>query len=541
MQRFDHRASGTSMRPEFWLGTLLVTVGVAVHLPMYWQARLCGFRLVGMPMGWTMTLGMLAILAGLLVSLLALRPETPRANAMAPASIRPMDDVALGRHHYALLAAMAVAVTIDVMKPTALAFVVPGMTAEYDLKSPLNPTGKMPAAYLALAGISGTVLGSIVWGWLGDRIGRRASILFAGLNFVGTSICGVMPSYEWNLFMCAVMGLGVGGMLPIAYALLTETIPARHRGWLTVLVGADVAGAYLLTSWLSAELTPLYGWRILWLIGLPTGLAFIALNRWIPESPRYLLSQGRDEEAYRIMQRFGARVLSSSPGTTAASPPRAAERWKALLQRPHGNTTLLASLLAVGSGVVLFGFNLWIPSNLRKLGVHDADAVLRNAAAIGLPLTFLVAWMYGFWSTRKTILVLTAVTASALLTFAWLGDSVVAHRGLLQLLLVAPTCGVSAIVAVVSVYSAEAYPTTLRARGAGLCAAMAKAGGVCIILFVILGLAPPAMRSIALYGAVPMTLAFLATLWLGTETRHRSLEQIGEHEPKRPGQVASAA
>ena len=51
-----------------------------------------------------------------------------------------------------------------------------------------------------------------------------------------------MPDFYWNLGMCFLMGLGVGGMLPIAYALLAETIPARHRGWLMVLVGADVAG-----------------------------------------------------------------------------------------------------------------------------------------------------------------------------------------------------------------------------------------------------------------------------------------------------------
>ena len=53
-----------------------------------------------------------------------------------------------------------------------------------------------------------------------------------------------------------LLGLGVGGMPPIAYALLAETIPARHHGWLVALVGADVAGAYVLTSWLAAALVP---------------------------------------------------------------------------------------------------------------------------------------------------------------------------------------------------------------------------------------------------------------------------------------------
>ena len=134
--------------------------------------------------------------------------------------------------------------------------------------------------------IGGTVLGSFLWGSLGDRIGRRAAILFAGLVFIGTSLCGAMPDYRLNFLMCFLMGLGVGGMLPIIYALMAETIPARHRGWLMILIGGDIAAAYVLTSWAASELMPIFSWRILWFLGLPTGLLLILLNRWIPESPR---------------------------------------------------------------------------------------------------------------------------------------------------------------------------------------------------------------------------------------------------------------
>lgn len=189
--------------------------------------------------------------------------------------VRALDDAKLSPAHIALLLVMAAAVTIDVMKPVTLSFVVPGMGKEYGLKSALNPGGSVPVAFLPLAGIAGTVLGSFIWGWLGDRIGRRASILLAGVLFIATSICGSMPDYRWNFFMCFVMGLGVGGMLPITFALLAETIPARHRGWLMVLIGGDVAGAYIIVSWLAAELTPTYSWRILWLLGLPTGVLLL--------------------------------------------------------------------------------------------------------------------------------------------------------------------------------------------------------------------------------------------------------------------------
>ncbi|MDP4508671.1 MFS transporter [Nonomuraea turcica] len=107
------------------------------------------------------------------------------------------------------------------------------------LKSALNPGGELPVALLPLAGLTGTVLGSLLWGWMGDKIGRKPSILFAGVLFIGTAICGVMPDFEWNLAMCLAMGLGAGGMLPITFSLLAETIPPRHKGWVMVLICAS--------------------------------------------------------------------------------------------------------------------------------------------------------------------------------------------------------------------------------------------------------------------------------------------------------------
>ena len=258
----------------FWTGVALVIGGVVAHLPMYLMGKDTGYRLAGMPMETPMKVGMAAILVGLVISLYGLLPRFAPPNAALASRLRvsALDDAPLTPAHWGLVVTMMLAVTIDIMKPTALAFVMPGMTTEYGLKGPLNPTGTTPVAYVSLAGITGTVLGSFLWGWLGDRIGRRASILYAGIAFIGTSICGAMPTYSWNLVMCFVMGLAVGGMLPICYSLLAETIPARHRSWLMILVGADIAGAYIITSWLASALVPTYSWRILWLIGLPTGV-----------------------------------------------------------------------------------------------------------------------------------------------------------------------------------------------------------------------------------------------------------------------------
>lgn len=548
------RMNGTSAQPSlgyrglFYAGVVAVTIGVVLHLPMYVEARDMGFRLVGMPIDRTMAIGMVLIVVGLAASIAGLIPQ--RASADAPSQarvrVRALDEVPIGRAHVALMLVMAAAVTIDVMKPATLSFVLPGMTREYGLRSPLHPSGGVPAALLPLVGITGTVIGSFLWGWMGDRLGRRPSILIAAMTFIATSICGSMPSFALNMVMCFVMGLGVGGMLPIMFTIMAETIPARHRGWLLVLIGGDVAGAYIITSWLAAELIPTLSWRILWLIGLPTGVLLVMLTRWIPESPRFLLAHGRKDEAAVIMKRYGATMVweDESPSIDAAlpavSPPR-------LSRPPFLGLSLVVVLLGLGIGLVSFGFQLWIPSNLQKLGFDQAAAsrMLRNAAIIGFPLNFLVAWLYGFWSSKRTLVLLAGLTALSLLGFVIAGNAVASNTTLLYSLLVMPIWGISSVVAVLSAYSAEIFPTTLRSRGAGLAAGFSKVGGLLIIALVVIAVAPPSIAGTALIGAIPMALAAIAVALFGTETRRRRLEEITaaqletDHSPSRATAEAS--
>jgi putative MFS transporter len=348
------------------------------------------------------------------------------------------------------------------------------------------------------------------------------------------------------MLMCFVMGLGVGGMLPIMFTIMAETIPARHRGWLLVLIGGDVAGAYIITSWLAAELVPTLSWRILWLIGLPTGVLLVLLTRWIPESPRFLLAHGRKDEAAAIMQRYGATMVweDELQGTDAVL---AGEVEPRLSRPPFLGLSLVVVLLGLGIGLVSFGFQLWIPSNLQKLGFDQAAAsrMLRNAAIIGFPLNFLVAWLYGFWSSKRTLVALAGLTALSLLGFVIAGNAVASNTPLLYALLVMPIWGISSVVAVLSAYSAEIFPTTLRSRGAGLAAGFSKVGGLLIIALVVIAVAPPSIAGTALIGAIPMALAAIAVALFGTETRRRRLEEITAsqlekgHSPS-PGTAAAS-
>jgi MFS transporter, putative metabolite:H+ symporter len=514
----------------FWSGVVACITGVVLHLPMYIGARDMHYVLAGMTPDAPMIIGMVCIVVGLGLSLYGLVPTgSSRIRQQAQQiRVRAMDDAPIRFQHVALLVVMALAVTIDVMKPTTLSFVAPGVAKEYGLKTAANPLGSIPVTWLPIAGITGTVIGSLVWGWVGDRIGRRASILFAGILFISTSICGAMPGFQWNLVMCFLMGIGAGGMLPIAFALIAEIIPARHRGWLIVLIGGDIAGAYVITSWLAGTLTPTYSWRILWLLGLPTGALLILLNRWIPESPRYLIASGRRAAAEVVMRRYGAKIVEDDQAVEA----EVRDSFGQLFGRPFTGATYAIGGLAVAVGLLTYGFQFWVPTNLQHLGLTavSSDYVLRNSALIGLPLTVVVALLYGFWNSRWTIILLSTLTGLAVLVFSIFGDSVVHNSVLLSVLLVIPLSGISSVAAVVTAYGAEIYPTRIRSRGAGLITGLTKAGGVLILIIVLAVTASPSLAVTALTGAIPLLVAILLFIRNAPDTHQRTLEDITSTE-----------
>ncbi|HEY1394163.1 MAG TPA: MFS transporter, partial [Methylibium sp.] len=223
----------------FTSGCLAVTAGVVLHLPMFLMGRDNGFRLADMPMDVDMWWGMLLIVAGIALAAYGLLPRRPAHEPPHHLRISAPEDAPLTWAHWQLMLVLVVALVIDVMKPASLGFVLPGMKSEYAV------SGTM-VAWLPLSALTGTVIGSMLWGLLADVYGRRASILLSAVMFVGTSICGAMPSFWWNVGMCALMGAAAGGMLPVTYALLAETMPSRHRGWALVLVGGlGSVGGYL--------------------------------------------------------------------------------------------------------------------------------------------------------------------------------------------------------------------------------------------------------------------------------------------------------
>jgi putative MFS transporter len=516
----------------FGAGVLAVVAGVLLHLPMFWMGRMNGFRLAGMPMDPGMTFGMLLIVGGIFVAAYGLLPTRVigQARAAGRIAIQAPEDAPLRSAHWTLMAVLVVALAIDVMKPASLGFVMPGMTREYGVSA-------AQASLVPFFALVGTVIGSLVWGVIADLYGRKASILLSAVVFVGSSICGVMPSLAWNIAMCFLMGAGAGGMLPVAYALLAETMPTRRRGWVLVLVGGlGAVGGYFAASGASALLVPTYGWRVLWLLNLPTGLALVLMSGLIPESAKFLLARGREAAALQVMARFGA--VSRGPRKDEEDPaeaighglgsvhrPRPARLWTAAL---IGRTAAL-SIAAVVWGLVNFGVLLWLPSDLVAKGysIGASSRLLAQSALIAFPTVFACAALYSRWSTKWSLALTLALTLGGLvwvlLLEARAGGDPVAPVAMLIV-------GSNGLLAILLPYAAESYPLRIRGRATGLVAAGAKTGGVCAQALCIAALAPP-LGLAALAVAVPTALALALVARFGVETRALDLRSLEFDDP----------
>ena len=509
----------------FVIGVVAVTAGVLLHLPMFWMGRHMGFRMVGMPMDPGMIAGMYMILAGVALAAWGLLPKrvAQQVAASRHISVAAPEDAPLSAAHWKLMAVLVVALIIDIMKPASLGFIMPGMTAEYGVPREV-------AALVPFAALAGTVTGSIFWGIMADIYGRKATIMLSAVMFVGTSICGAMPTLEWNVIMCFLMGMAAGGMLPVTYALLAEVMPSKHRGWALVLVGGlGSAGGYLAASFFSATLEPILSWRILWLINLPTGLILLMLGRMIPESAKFLLARGRRAEAQAAMARFGTR--SHTHGAEEEDVDFAPlhlddEKHKGgMWMRGFRGKSAALTTLALGWGLVNFGLLLWLPAALveRGLPMKAASTLIAQSALLAFPTVGVVAFFYSRWSTKGSLLAATGITALGLvgvlaMDMAGLVFSPVA---ILAFLII----GSNAMLAILLPYTAESYPLHIRGRATGWIAACTKGGGLAAQGLSIAALTPPLGLAAAII-AGPVVLGLgLAALYC-RETRGIDLRTV---------------
>ncbi|GGU13924.1 MFS transporter [Streptomyces violascens] len=474
----------TSLIPRpllFWSGVALTCAGVVEHLWMFIDSAPMDFDMSMMRMTPAMWASMAAIVAGVVLSGIALLPPSGTGPAAAPA---PAPPTTASRRR--LIAVLSFALIVDQMKPATLAFVAPGMRHEYHLSA-------AQVAWLPTVALTGTVLGSLIWGRAADRIGRRATILIASLLFLGTTVCGAMPSFSGNLIMCALMGMAAGGMLPVVYALMTESLPPGRRAPIMVLqAGLTTTGGYMAASGLAAVLVPLAGWRMLWFAQLPLVLALIALNRWIPESAAFTSQKQQSE-----------RVPAS-----------------ALFRRPQTVKTLIVSAYGLAWGLVYWGFISFLPSQLAASNKHGMSAamLLFIASLLSIPTCAVAAWLYTRWSAKGTMVAYATLTVTALLALAVIGLN--GSRPLILTTVMLLFAGTAGVIALLGPYTAEIFPISIRGTAGGWAAAVGKSGGAFGPPLIALVLsAPGGMRTAAVFVALPMAAAAIAVAARGSNPR----------------------
>lgn len=498
--------------PIFWAACVAISLGVLLHLPMLVEAHHMGNHMAGMGADPAMLIGMALIILGVPAAIYGALPKrrTPHGS-MAGTSFEAAADTPLNRWHVVVLGILTLGLIIDVMKPATLGFVLPGLAQEYGID-------RSEAALLPLVALTGTTVGSFLWGWLADAYGRRVSILLSTILFVSTSICGAMPSFELNLLMCFLMGASAGGMLPVIYTLLAEIMPPRHRSWVLVLVGGTgLVGGYLAASASAHLFEPVFGWRSLWLQGFPTGLLLLALAPLIPESPRFLAERGRDEEVRRMQQRFGiVRLQDARRSDDALAVPSAGQ----------GRLTTALVTAALSWSFVNFGLLLWLPSELQGRGYSSelASGIIASSALIALPTITLAAWLYSRWSSKWTLVGTTLLTLAGLVG-ALLPAPMLGWPPLLVTVIALLIVGTNGMIAVLLPYAAENYPLGSRGRATGLIAGSSKFGGVAMQAVALVGFIPSLGQS-ALALTAPMALSALLVAGAGRETRGRSLREL---------------
>src|SRR6266566_5084865 len=241
----------------------------------------------------------------------------------------------LTSNQWKLICTANVADLLDFFDFFLIGYVTAALTKEWSL------TYGQGGAILLASGL-GAVPGAFIWGWLGDRIGRRTAFLWSAVTIsLATGIMVFTPGPDWIIpgwlflvFFRVFVGVGNAGIFTIDLPLVQEFIPAYKRGWVSALVTTLLPGGGMLAGLVAAWLLPLVGWRGLFLVGLVPLVLVFMIRYWVPESPRWLMRMGRLEDARKSL----AWALMIDPKEIALPAALAAvdkTRWVELFKYPR--------------------------------------------------------------------------------------------------------------------------------------------------------------------------------------------------------------
>lgn len=388
---------------------------------------------------------------------------------------------------------------------------------------------------------AGQLFGALVGGPIGDKIGRKKSILLYEVIHIIAMIGGAAAPNVTVLYVFRlIQGFGLGALLVVLFAAFTEYVPGKNRGvWSSrnSFIGNfahPICNGIALVI-VSTGVSMNMNWRIQYII--PSVLSIIAsiiiYNKY-PESPRWLESQGRVEEADAIMTSIEKEIEAS---TGKPLPPVEAVEAKTVKNLPYSalfkgkllKRTICGSLVLIGMNTIQYTLMNWMPSLLSSLGYDTSQSQFMTMFGLfGAPFGIFLASLYMDKVPRKAtgVILLIAMAVMGIITSKQTTmTALIASTFVLNTFIYMYVCYASAV------YVPEMWPTSAKLSGSGFCNAMGRVSNI-FFPFLVTSVAAGSMGSngvFALISAVAVIIA-VSIVVFGVETRGESVEDIGNVE-----------
>lgn len=378
----------------------------------------------------------------------------------------------------------------DAMDVGILSFVIAAIAVDWQL-SPSE------MGWIGSVNSIGMAFGAFGFGLLADRIGRKQVFMLTLVLFsLASGLSAATTTLAAFLILRFLVGAGLGGELPVASTLVSESVDAKERGRVVVLLESFWAAGWLLSALIAYFIIPDYGWRIALIITALPAFYAIYLRRNLPDSPKFE-QEGKPKET----------ILSKLSGI-----------WS----KQYARRTLMLWIVWFMVVFSYYGMFLWLPSVMVLKGfsmIKSFGYVLLMTLA-QLPGYFTAAWLIEKVGRKFVLATYLLGTAASALAFGN-ADTLVMLMVSGALLSFFNLGAWGALYA----YSPEQYPTAIRATGSGMAAAVGRIGGIFGPLLVGWLLAAGYGFGI-IFGifCVAIVIGVLAVVFLGTETKQTELE-----------------
>ncbi len=416
-------------------------------------------------------------------------------------------------------------------------YVVPGLVRDGLLAHVRVGIFTGPAAFVA-ATFGGLFIGTIAFGFIADRFGRRPIFTFSLLWYsLSTAIMAFQHTASGLLIWRLVAGLGIGVELVTIDTYLAELVPKDLRGRafaVNQMVQFSVVPIVALLAW---QLVPrtvggMAGWRVVVLIGASGALFVWFLRRGLPESPRWLAQHGRIAEAECITARIEARVRADLAGAAlppllaAAAPEHVAKgAFIEIWRPPYRGRTIMLMVFQFFQTIGFYGFASWVPTLIAERGIHLQGSLLYSfIIALANPFGPMIAIAFADRIERKWQI----VGAALGIALAGLAFSVQRQVPALIFCGVVLTLCANVLSFAFHAYQSELYPTRIRARAVGFVYSWSRLSAVLVSFMIAFLLQWGGVAAVFVFIAGAMAMVIIAIGGFGPATNGRQLEAISE-------------